>query len=576
MSALFLKVLNMGIAAGWLILAVLLLRLLLKGAPRWIPVLLWGLVAVRLVLPVMPRSAVSLIPSAETIPMGIMTDPQPGIRTGIEAVNHAVNPVFGAAMAPVAGDSVNPLQVWIPVLAAVWLVGMAALLAHMAVSSWRLRRSVRTAAHLRDNLYRCDRIASPFVFGLRAPRIYLPAGMDAGTAEHVIAHEQAHIRRKDHWWKLLGFLLLSVYWFHPLLWLAYGLLCRDIELACDASVIRGLDREGRADYTQALLACSTGRGRLPKCPLAFGEVGVKARVRSVLRYKKPALLAVILALAVCIAAAVCFLTDPRPPVSLASDRALQGVTQDLRRGDPVLQQLNASELDELTGRLQALEVGWENDDYPGMTPLYSMTVELEAAGTVFFHGFADDGSHTAMQVGETYYEIPDEAFSAYLSRICAGESRAAAQEVQVWFDALHGDSMDWGGRREISLDAFPGVTFRWMPETVEAVLEDGEILPLYTAMPIWSVFFADLTGDGLPELCSTVSFGSGVVDNRVLIYDYANGASYELEKRSTWDYVLRLGEDGFLWVDQYAYNSDELLASGRLAYEEQTVQVLFP
>ena len=319
MSELFLKVVNMSISAGWLILAVLVCRLLLRRAPKWVNVLLWGIVAVRLVCPFTVESALSLIPSAETISPDIMMDPAPAIHTGVPAINSAVNPIISQSFTPSPVASANPLQIWIPVFAVVWLAGAAVLLAYTAVSYGRLRRRVDTAVRLRDNIFQSENVDSPFVLGVVRPKIYLPFDMDGRDMEHVTDHELAHIRRRDHWWKPLGFLLLTVHWFNPLVWLAYVLLCRDIELACDEKVIRELGNEQRADYTQALLACSVSRRAIAACPLAFGEVGVKERVKSVMNYKKPAFRMVAAAVVVCAVVAVCFLTNPAAASEFAMD-----------------------------------------------------------------------------------------------------------------------------------------------------------------------------------------------------------------------------------------------------------------
>jgi len=310
MSEVFLRIVNMSISAGWLILAVLFLRLLMRRAPKWVNVLLWGVVAVRLLLPVSIESPLSLIPSAETIPPSVLTSASPTIHTGIPIINSTVNPVIGESLSPVPGDSANPLQIWIPVFAVLWLIGSAGMLLYAAVSVLYLRKRVETAVFLRDNILQSEHIPAPFVLGVLKPRIYLPFRMDEQTQQTVIAHETAHIRRKDHWWKPLGYLLLSVYWFHPLMWLGYVLLCRDIELACDERVIRTLGSEARADYTQALLACSISRRNIAACPLAFGEAGIRTRVKAVLHYKKPAFRVIVLALLICSVTAVCFLTDP--------------------------------------------------------------------------------------------------------------------------------------------------------------------------------------------------------------------------------------------------------------------------
>lgn len=311
LAGLFLKILNMGIGASWLVMAVLLLRLLLAKAPRWANVLLWGIVALRLLCPVLPECSLSLIPSPETVSPDIMMEELPTVQTGIPAVNRLVNPRISQSFAPAPWASANPLQIWIPVAALVWITGTAVLLAYTVVSYWRLRKRVDTAVLLRDNIFQNEGVSTPFVLGIWKPRIYLPFQMEGQSLEHVIAHEQAHIRRRDHWWKPMGFFLLAAYWFHPLLWLAYILFCRDIELACDERVIRKLDNGQRADYTQALLACSASRRRLAPCPLAFGEVGVKKRVKSVMNYKKPVLGLVAASVIACALLAACFLTNPK-------------------------------------------------------------------------------------------------------------------------------------------------------------------------------------------------------------------------------------------------------------------------
>jgi len=310
MSEIFLKIVNMSISASWLVLAVLLLRFVLKKAPKWVNVLLWGIVAVRLMLPFSLESIFSLIPSGETVPMEIMMSPAPSIHTGITAFNTAVNPIISESLAPAAGASMNPLQLWIPVLALTWMAGVAVMLIWAAVSYLRLRKKVATAVLLRENIYQSEAVSSPFVLGILKPKIYLPFSMEGPSADLVIAHERAHISRRDHWWKPFGFLLLTLHWFNPLIWLAYALLCRDIEFACDEKVIRELDEAQRADYSEALLSCCVDRRQIAACPVAFGETGVKGRIKSVLSYKKPALWLIIAALVLCGVLCVCFLTDP--------------------------------------------------------------------------------------------------------------------------------------------------------------------------------------------------------------------------------------------------------------------------
>ena len=310
MTNLFLKIFNLSISATWLILAVLALRFLLKKTPKWINVLLWGLVAVRLLCPFSLESALSLIPSREVVSPQIMTDPTPTVHTGSAAVNAVINPVITEVFAPEPAASANPLQILIPVAATIWLLGMVLMGLYTLVSYLRLRHRVRMAIRVKGNIYLSEFVSSPFVLGLLRPRIYLPYHMPEPDRTHVIAHERTHIRRRDHWWKPLGFLLLTLHWFNPFMWLAYLLLCRDIEMACDEKVIQELGVDARADYSQALLHCAVTHRSIAACPIAFGEVGVKDRVRNVLNYRKPTFWVIFTCLLITAILSVCFLTDP--------------------------------------------------------------------------------------------------------------------------------------------------------------------------------------------------------------------------------------------------------------------------
>ena len=311
MTDIFLGFLNRSLAAGILILAVVLVRLVFKKAPRWLLCALWALAAVRLVCPVSIESVLSLIPSAEPVQPEIIVSAQPAITSGIPAVDAIVNPPLAAAFTPSPAQSANPLQIWTFLAACVWLAGIAALLLYAAVSALRLRLRVRTAVRLEGKVYQSEFVSSPFILGVIRPRIYLPFGLEAGAQAMVLAHERAHLRRGDQLWKPLGYLILAAYWFNPLCWLAYILFCRDIEAACDEKVVRELGEGCKAAYSRALLACSAPKKLITACPLAFGETGVKARIRSVLNYKKPAFWLVLAAVLVSAAVAVCFLTDPK-------------------------------------------------------------------------------------------------------------------------------------------------------------------------------------------------------------------------------------------------------------------------
>lgn len=362
MSGIFLKLLNLSISASWLVLVVLALRLVLKRAPKWVNVLLWGMVALRLMLPFSIESALSLIPSAETLsPEVVRFDPAPTITSGVTIIDNAVNPSLSESFAAVPTASVNPLYVWTYLAGWVWLIGLAAMLLYALVSYLRLRRRVSVSIPLRENIYVCDEVPSPFILGIVRPRIYLPSALDEAQWGSVLSHERAHLARRDHWWKPLGFALLAVYWFNPLLWLAYTLLCRDIELACDERVLRGMDAGQVKDYSSALLACSVPRRMLAACPLAFGEVGVGARVKNALRYKKPAFWVVAASVAVCVVVAVCFLTNPRTDTDAAGlvgfhrEQVTYADVTDESGAQPSSVQLTAEETDAVYALLDTLQ-----------------------------------------------------------------------------------------------------------------------------------------------------------------------------------------------------------------------------
>ena len=687
MNELFLKIINMSISASWLVLAVLLLRFVLKKAPKWVNVLLWGIVAVRLAFPFSIESALSLIPSAETIPPNIGMNTTPTINSGINAINNAVNPIISQSNTPMAGASVNPLQITIGIFEYIWIFGMIALALYTSISYWRLHRKVDTAVRYKDNIFQSENVKSPFVLGIIKPRIYLPFNMNGQDLEHVVAHEQAHIHRKDHWWKPLGFLLLTIHWFNPLMWLAYVLLCRDIELACDEKVIKELGNEQRADYMQALVACSVNRRMIAACPLAFGEVGVKERVKSVMNYKKPAFWVIILAVIACVIVAVCFLTNP---MGFQFDEATHTIVSanhfDMRNADDAVAiEMNPAQISELSSRLAGVKNTKKSDEYGGFTPGYQISALLEDGTYIRINGYSlSDNDMVDIEWNEERYVVSDEEFQDYLSRICAGGDVSSADNavagktylyegegfmgnftitlyndgtftyyegmassyigigsweqngdsiiltddghsgyglvnhfrcdgndlvfveqdsnnfvyvkvkdgerfhstgeafkpndttaaVTKWFDYLETpDEMKWDGSLEINLTEFPDVTFRWSYGEMLAV-KGSKSTSLYTGMPIWNAYFCDLTGDGLPELCSSISWGSGMIDNRVIIYDYANGVSYELSDRGYFDFTLRQDhQDGRLYVDKTKYHTDELVETGRLVFKNHCIQI---
>ena len=573
MNELFLKIINMSISASWLVLAVLILRFVLKKAPKWINVLLWGIVAIRLICPFSFESTLSLIPSAETIPLNIGMDTTPTINSGISAINNAVNPIISQSNTPMAGASVNLLQITIGIYEYIWIFGMIALALYTAISYWRLRRKVDTAVRYKDNIFQSENVSFPFVLGIIKPRIYLPFKMNGQYLEYVVAHEQAHICRKDHWWKPLGFLLLMIHWFNPLMWLAYVLLCRDIELACDEKVIKELGNEQRGDYTQALVACSVNRRMIAACPLAFGEVSVKERVKSVMNYKKPAFWVIIISVIVCVGVAVCFLTNPKQD------------SYTLRIVVPAGSQEKFVYTDEEVSTIRNSIKIWSGDglgDTEVVLSPVNKTTETRYTATYLTHGMPvefDAEKDTWFKIGVNMQNSTNEDIIVYVE-VENVEVRIVDEinSVIKWFDYTENPSaMD--DESTINLPIYPDVTFSYNQAQIIASkpfdtseLTDHTIL--ITGMPIWNAYFADLTGDDYPEICATYTFGSGIIDSRIIIYDYAKGSSYELSDRGYFDFTLRLNEaDGYLYVDKTKYNTDELVETGRLVFKNNCIQI---
>ena len=524
MTELFLCVLNLSYSAVWIVATVILLRLLLRKAPKWIHVLLWSLVAVRLLLPVSIESSFSLQPSAQVISPTAVTDPIVPVHTGLAAVNVAVNEQIVNG----SDNDVFIIQSRIPFLTAIWGIGMTAMAVYAAASVFLLRRKLREKQEIAPDQYVCGSISTPFVLGVFRPKIFLPRSVDGADLAHVIAHEQAHIHRKDHWWKPLGFLLLSVHWFNPALWLAYVLLCRDIELACDEKVIKALGEIQRADYSQTILNCGVSRRRIAACPLAFGEVGVKTRIRHVLHYKKPGFWILLIAVLALIITAVCLLTVPEENGKIVLDGyAFQQLDyqEELPRGSREIGRI----MDTPDALLQPLDLP---DRYLGL-PVYR-----------------HDGEPRKL------YIPTSKGFLCFYSP----DWRLESQGTQLWVDGLENPgNME---ESEICLPEFPGVTFRYTSGAVAAV-QNGETAELFVGMPIWNVFFSDLNGDGYSEICATVSFGSGMIDNHVVVMDYHGGQLYTLWDRGEYDYTLRM-TGGVLLCEKRQYPHGELVKSGPL------------
>ncbi len=749
MESIFIKLLNMSISASWLVIAVILIRIILKSAPKWTRCMMWGLVGVRLIWPFSWESIFSLIPSAEVIPQDIMYAKNLEIHSGVIMLNNIVNPIISESSMPMTGASVNPMQVAIFIASNIWVIGILVMLVYSAVSYIRIRKKVSVSLRHTEDIYYCDYIDTPFILGIVKPKIYIPSGMAEDISlEYVIAHEHAHIRRHDHWWKPFGFLLLTIYWFNPVLWGAYILLCRDIELACDEYVIRDLGDADKKYYSDALLSCSVPRRMIAACPLAFGEVGVKNRVKEVLNYRKPAFWILVISLVACVAAAVCFLTNPAedklhapepfghsykveeilydapqysftystdtaPRYQFTSDYVMFVAENALSKGSlEWVQQKGGFEEVKITTEnfdnyfnmsgfqisndrwskfRNSIKKAWrmdiENDenhvfyylistksgdvyltygyhDAEGETDPNSndssirwlfkleridlLTCNVVSDGINAFLGltsfpdkidrntdnwpvaqineigvlqFSLEGDINALVVSEDYYrkdenEVFIERNSFEVGReddgffridvacresledhvnyfinikgqsdvyamkvifvdnnhIDIGAATESAPSVMEWFDYFQNPGSYQESKIEITQEAFPDVTFRYAEYQIIASKGKEETV-LIQGMPIWNAYFTDLTGDGLPDICAMLSIGSGMIDNRIIIYDYANGVSYELEDRGNHDYTLSL-QDGRLVVTKYIYNSSTIVKTGYLDYVDETVTIV--
>ena len=533
MSGIFLKLLNLSISASWLVMVVLALRLVLKRAPKWVNVLLWGMVALRLMLPFSIESALSLIPSAETLsPEVVRFDPAPTITSGVEFIDNAVNPSLSESFAAAPLASVNPLYVWTYLAGWVWLIGLAAMLAYALVSYLRLRRRVRASIPLRENIYVCDEVPSPFILGIVHPRIYLPSALDETQRGSVLSHERAHLARRDHWWKPLGYALLAVYWFNPLLWLAYTLLCRDIELACDERVLRGMDAGQVKDYSSALLACSVPRRMLAACPLAFGEVGVGARVKNALRYKKPAFWVVAASVAVCVVVAVCFLTNPeRATMKWAKELRVEDVarielTTMPQTPDKQYKDFDAEEFAEVVALINRSGGRYVRS----MEPLAGSSIELYVTTT-------DGVRHTVVNNGNVYLCIDGDAYRNFhitwpytegdspLPEGFFGESDEPAEDAErVYTDAWSIRVLDgWEREGDSPLWRSGAGTGAYFLVTEGSGLDD-KLMELYSAG--WTLkYFSD------HYRCTLREGESGTM---LSLYPRPEGGFYQIE--SYWSY----------------------------------------
>lgn len=470
------QVLNVSLTASLVIAVVLLVRVMLNKAPKSLSYLLWGIVLFRLLCPVSVQSPLSILPSREE--WQVRDSLEEGITGNDDATSWRaerdsslpIQDILDSGEMETDHSKYFTTVLWGTVGGYIYLTGLAVMLLRAGSSYRKLRRKLAPAVQLEHGVYESDWIASPFVLGVVRPKIYLPPELCEQERMYILLHERCHVRRWDPLWKLLAYVALCLHWFNPLVWLAFSLAGKDMEMSCDEAVLRELGEESRANYAACLLSMATGRQIPVGLPLSFGEGDTKARIRRLSAWKKPAFGVVAVSLLVCAILSICLLTDP------ISEK------------------------------------------------------------------------HSAVQ--------------------------QTTGAVRLWFDYLDVPlTEDWNEEKTIEIPELPGVTFHAVPEKIWSENDVGNTI-LVAGMPIWNAFFCDLFGDGIPELLCTSSFGSGIIDSRITVVDYANGATYELEDRGTADYTMRLRADGTLWVTKTDYQDGTVLMEGRLVFLDDCLQIV--
>lgn len=474
MEILFAKLLSMSFAASWLIFAVLLLRLVLYRAPKWSCCVLWALVGLRLALPISLESPWSLIPRIQTAPQPVFDEKVFNLTDAAASTPSGGAVLQGQTMYNASETITEPGLM--TMLSWIWLAGVILLLGYALMSALWLRRRVAEAMPIGGIVCQCDRLDTPFILGVVRPRIYLPSDLQPSAVGPVLAHERAHLSRRDHWWKPLGFLLMTVYWFHPLVWLAYYLFCRDLELACDERAIRNLDGEGRRAYSLALLNCSVDRQTLTACPLAFGEGSVKGRIKAVLNYRRPAFWLVLAAVAACIAVAVCFLTDP------VNDPALKWV-QDLTP-----EQVASADLVVLPQSQDKQYRQIPEDEIPAVVELLSHSrgntvreAEILNGQSIWFYLTLTDGTrHEVGNMGNTYlvidgyyYDAPYDWLSTWEDAYGVGDSPLPEEYFDSTLTLDEPAALFAAIASSPAEASFPGAYLTAHPEEHQALLDGG-------------------------------------------------------------------------------------------------------
>ncbi len=570
MEMTFLAVLNMSLTASFVIATIMLARIPLKKAPKIFSFSLWAVAGFRLVFPFTLESVFSLLPFKSTpIPQDIAIQVDPRIDSGITIIDNAVSAALPGAT-PVA--SVNPLQVWIAVGSYIWLFGVAIMLIYSFVSIVILKNKLRSAALIEGNLYEADNLMTPFVIGLFRPKIYIPVGLTGDESSYIILHEQTHVKRRDHAVKMFAYLVLCLHWFNPLAWVAFILMSADMEMSCDERVMKELGGEIKNAYSLSLVRLAAGRKILNGSPLAFGEGGMKERIKNVLNFKKPSRVIITLAIALVAMLSVGF------ALNRTEDADFKSALDPSQESPRTYYLENPTEKD-MIERLRSVTL-YSDGRAELATPPISSYMMPKCTFTITndellihamiktefdenFFGVKDDEVIARFIIADDNTLVFQSATVALFADsgaryVYAQSTPAPAYEVREWLNYYLDERMPWGRSLDLKLPEYPDTVFAWTSYEVKAIDSKGEKI-LFSGMPIWNIYLADLTGDSLPELCATVSFGSGIVDTRVVVYDYANDKLYELSDRGYFDYALTL-EDGRLIATKSEYNGAPLTA----------------
>lgn len=587
MDKLFLTILNMSLTGAFVIVAIGFVRPLLRKAPKIISYCLWAVAGFRLVCPFSIESIFSLVPfRAQAIPSDIAMQTVPRINSGVTVVDNIIS---DSLPAPELGASVNPLQIWTAIGAFVWLAGAVIMLIYGVVSFLVLKRKMRKAVCVKENIYTSEYIETPFVLGIFSPKIYLPADLSGQERWYILLHEQTHIRRRDHLVKFAAYLVLCLHWFNPLAWAAFLLMGVDMEMSCDERVLKEIGGEIKRDYSLSLLSLATKRRIIGGSPLAFGEGGMKARIKNVLKFKKSSRMLIMAAVAVALVFSIGLLADRTkkentgfyPPDESPRTYYLENPTERQKFERLRFVRLYSDGRVEFLPALISSYTGpkctssitndellihavIENDSEEGAYGVKNGDViarfRVEDEQTLVFLSadvplFADAGARYVYKA--VFETVSDDILTV----------SDAAYEAREWLD--YSDNA-WmmplpGTTLELEVPEYPDTVFRWTPDNVTAVDSDGE-KELIFGMPVWNVYLADLTGDGLPEFCATVSIGSGMIDERIIVCDYITGNAYTLSDRGFYDYVLFL-DNGRLMVKQTKHptSQNDTLATGELA-----------